>query len=42
MLDKPECENTDITTIRTSRESHVHWRKHFHKNPYYISGFVQI
>ena len=23
----------DITTIGTSNESHLHWKKHFHKNP---------
>ena len=33
MLHKPKCENNDITTIRTSSESHIYWRKHFHKNP---------
>ena len=30
---KPNCENYDITTIRTSKESHIHWKDHFHKNP---------
>ena len=33
MLHKPKCENNDITTIRTSSESHLHWKKQFHKNP---------
>ena len=33
MLHKPKCENHDITTIRTSSESHRPWKKHFHKNP---------
>ena len=32
-LNKPKCEIKDITTIRTSPESHLHWKKHFHKNP---------
>ena len=32
-LHEPKCENIDITTIRTSLESHLHWKKHFHKNP---------
>ena len=32
-LHKPKCENNDITTFRTSPESHLHWRKHFLKNP---------
>ena len=33
ILHKPKCENKDITTIRTSKDSHLHWKKHFHKNP---------
>ena len=34
MLHKPKCENNDITSIRTSIDSHVNWKKHFHKNPF--------
>ena len=30
---KPKCETNDITSIKTSNESHLHWKKHFHKNP---------
>ena len=33
ILQKTQCENYDITTIRTSGESHIHWEEHFHKNP---------
>ena len=33
ILQKPQCENYDINTIRTSSDSHIHWEKHFHKNP---------
>ena len=33
MIFKPKSENIDITTIRTSPASHIHWNKHFHKNP---------
>ena len=33
MKHKPKCENNDITTMKTSSESHIHWKKHFHKNP---------
>ena len=36
MLHKPKCENNNITTIRTSTESHLNWKKHFHKNPLYF------
>ena len=32
-IHKPKCENNDITTIRSSSDSHLHWKKHFHKNP---------
>ena len=32
-IHKPKCENIDITTIKTSDESHLFWKKHFHKNP---------
>ena len=39
--DKPKCENNDITTIRTSPESNLHWKNHFHKI-HYLSGFMQI
>ena len=33
MIHKPKCENSDITTIRTSFESHPHSKDSFHKNP---------
>ena len=36
MIQKPKCENNDITTNRTSIESHLHWKHHFHKNPLYF------
>ena len=36
MIHKPNCENNDITAIRTSPESHLIWKKHFHKNPLYF------
>ena len=31
-LHKPTCQNNDITTIRTSSESHIYCKKLFHKN----------
>ena len=31
VIHKPKCENKDITTFRTSPESHLHWKDHFHK-----------
>ena len=33
MLHKQKCGDDDITTIKTSNESHCLWKKHFHKNP---------
>ena len=33
LLHKPRCEINDITTIRTSKGPHLHWKKHFQKNP---------
>ena len=32
-IHKSKCEINDITTIRTPPESHLHWKKRFHKNP---------
>ena len=40
MLHKPECENFDITTNRTSMESQIQWKKHFHKNPLYFRTYA--
>ena len=39
---KPKCENNDITTIRTSNESHLQWKKHFHKNPLYFRIYADF
>ena len=33
---KPKCEINDVTTIKTSGESHLHWKNHFHKNPLHL------
>ena len=41
MILKAKSENNDITTIRTSSESHLHWKKQFHKIPYSLE-FMQI
>ena len=29
---KEKCGEDNITTIKTSNESHLHWNKHFHEN----------
>ena len=39
---KPKCENNNITTIRTSNESHLLWKKHFHKNPLYFRIYADF
>ena len=33
MIHKLKCDNNDLTTIRTSSESHIYWKKLFHRNP---------
>ena len=39
---KPKCENNDITTIRTSDESHLYWKKPFHENPLYFRIYADF
>ena len=39
---KPKCENNDITSIKTSNESHLNWKKHFHKNPLYFRIYADF
>ena len=36
MIQKPKCETDKTTTIRTSSQSHLHWKDHFHENPLYF------
>ena len=33
---KEKCGDDNICTVRTSNESHLYWKKHFHKNPLYF------
>ena len=33
---KEKCGEDNICTIRTSNESHLYWKKHFHRNPIYF------
>ena len=33
MKHEQKCGDDIITTIKISKESHLHWNKHFHKNP---------
>ena len=39
---KPKCENIDITSIKTSNESQLHWKKHFHKNPLHFRIYADF
>ena len=32
-LNKQKCRKDEITTLRTSPESHFNWKNHFYKNP---------
>ena len=41
-IHKPKCENNDISTIRTSPESHLHLKKHLHKNPLYFKIYADF
>ena len=36
IIHKEKCGDDNITVIRTSNESHLHWKNHFHKNPLYF------
>ena len=38
---KEKCGDDNICTIRTSIDSHLYWKKHFHENPF-IVGFLPI
>ena len=42
MIHKPNCENFDKTTIRTSSESHLYWKNHFHKNPIFFRIYADF
>ena len=42
MKHKPKCENNDITSNKTSNESHLYWKKHFHKNPLYFRIYADF
>ena len=33
---KEKCGDDNICTIRTSNESHLYWKRHFHENPLYV------
>ena len=37
-----QCGEQDITSLRLSNESHVDWKKHFHKNPLYFRIYADF
>ena len=39
---KEKCGDDNICTIRTSNESHLYWKKHFHKNPSYFRIYADF
>ena len=42
MKHKQECGDDNITTIKNSNESHIYWKKHFHKNPLYFRIYAEF
>ena len=42
MKHKEKCRDDNIATIRSSNESHLHWKKHFHKNPHYFKDICRL
>ena len=39
---KQKCGDDNITTIKTSNKSHLHWEKYFHKNPLYFRIYADF
>ena len=39
---KRKCGDDIITTIKTSNESQLHWKNHFHKNPLYFRIYADF
>ena len=42
MKHKEKCGDDNITSIKTSNESHIQWKKHFHKNPLYFRIYADF
>ena len=42
MKHKQKCGDDNITTIKTSNESHIYWKRHFHKNPLYFRIYADF
>ena len=39
---KQKCGDDNITTIKTPNKPHLHWEKHFHKNPLYFRIYADF
>ena len=42
MLRKQKCGEDKLTTIRTSLDSHICWKNHFHRNPLYFRIYADF
>ena len=42
MLHKQNCGEDNISTLRTSPESHIYWKNFFHKNPSYFKIYADF
>ena len=42
MKQKEKCGDDNITVIKTSNESHLNWKKHFHKNLLYFRIYADF
>ena len=42
MKHKQNCGEDNITTIKTSNEPNLHWKKHSHKNPLYFRIYINF
>ena len=42
MKHKQKCGEDNTTTIKTSNELHLHWKKHFHRNPLYFRIYADF
>ena len=42
ILHKQKCGEDDKTTLRTSPESYIYWKNHFHKNPLFVRIYADF
>ena len=42
MKHKEKCGDDNITTVKTSNESHIYWQKQFLKNPLYFRIYADF